>query len=348
MWNRAELKGKAKFSFKRNYWKSVLISLLLALIVGGGGTGASSAASSFRSGMDNGYHSSQDSDYSDIYDYDEYDYDDYDHYDDYDDYDDYEGSINDFKQGFKEGMSDYSPVGWMATLAIFGITFIIIFILIMTAVILIDVFICNPVEVGCKRYFLRNLNEKAQVGNIGYAFDNNYKNITKTMFFRDLYTVLWTLLLIIPGIVKSYEYQMIPYLLAENPQMTKEQAFAESKRMMTGQKWRAFVLDLSFIGWNILSALTLGILGIFYVQPYMDATHAALYEALRYGNPYGAPNYFNGMPGGYNGESNGFNGMSGSFNGESNGFNGMPGGYNGESNGSNGMSDSIVEDVPRQ
>ncbi len=339
MWNRAELKGKAKFSFKRNYWKSVLISLLLALIVGGGGTGASSAASSFRSGMNNGYHSSQDSDYSDIYDYDEYDY---------DDYDDYEGSINDFEQGFKEGMSDYSPVGWMATLAIFGITFIIIFILIMTAVILIDVFICNPVEVGCKRYFLRNLNEKAQVGNIGYAFDNNYKNITKTMFFRDLYTVLWTLLLIIPGIVKSYEYQMIPYLLAENPQMTKEQAFAESKRMMTGQKWRAFVLDLSFIGWNILSALTLGILGIFYVQPYMDATHAALYEALRYGNPYGAPNYFNGMPGGYNGESNGFNGMSGSFNGESNGFNGMPGGYNGESNGSNGMSDSIVEDVPRQ
>lgn len=339
MWNRAELKGKAKFSFKRNYWKSVLISLLLALIVGGGGTGASSAASSFRSGMNNGYHSSQDSDYSDIYDYDEYDY---------DDYDDYEGSINDFEQGFKEGMSDYSPVGWMATLAIFGITFIIIFILIMTAVILMDVFICNPVEVGCKRYFLRNLNEKAQVGNIGYAFDNNYKNITKTMFFRDLYTVLWTLLLIIPGIVKSYEYQMIPYLLAENPQMTKEQAFAESKRMMTGQKWRAFVLDLSFIGWNILSALTLGILGIFYVQPYMDATHAALYEALRYGNPYGAPNYFNGMPGGYNGESNGFNGMSGSFNGESNGFNGMPGGYNGESNGSNGMSDSIVEDVPRQ
>ena len=339
MWNRAELKGKAKFSFKRNYWKSVLISLLLALIVGGGGTGASSAASSFRSGMNNGYHSSQDSDYSDIYDYDEYDY---------DDYDDYEGSIDDFEQGFKEGMSDYSPVGWMATLAIFGITFIIIFILIMTAVILIDVFICNPVEVGCKRYFLRNLNEKAQVGNIGYAFDNNYKNITKTMFFRDLYTVLWTLLLIIPGIVKSYEYQMIPYLLAENPQMTKEQAFAESKRMMTGQKWRAFVLDLSFIGWNILSALTLGILGIFYVQPYMDATHAALYEALRYGNPYGAPNYFNGMPGGYNGESNGSNGMSGSFNGESNGFNGMPGGYNGESNGSNGMSDSIVEDVPRQ
>lgn len=50
---------------------------------------------------------------------------------------------------------------------------------------------------------------------------------------------------------------MIPYLLADNPQMTKEQAFAESKRMMQGQKWKAFVLDLSFIGWYILSGLTL-------------------------------------------------------------------------------------------
>ena len=178
------------------------------------------------------------------------------------------------------------------------ILFIIVFVVIMAVVILLDVFIFNPLEVGCKKYYLRNLNEPAQVGNIGYAFDNNYKNIIKTMFFRDLFTVLWTLLFIIPGIVKSYEYQMIPYLLADNPQMTKEQAFEESKRMMQGQKWKAFVLDLSFIGWNILSALTLGILGIFYVQPYMDATHAALYEALRYGTPYNNAQYgfYNGMP----------------------------------------------------
>ena len=72
----------------------------------------------------------------------------------------------------------------------------------------------------------------------------------------------------------------------ELPQMTKEEAFAESKRMMQGQKWNAFVLDLSFIGWDILSGMTMGILGIFYVQPYKDGTHAALYEALRYRTPY--------------------------------------------------------------
>lgn len=314
MWNRAELKGKAKFSFKRNYWKSVLISLLLAFIVGGGGTGAGS----FSRGLSDGVSGSDESYTDDSYDDDSYD--------DESEYDIIRDFSNGFAEGFQDGVS-HGPSGTaFAALAIFGITFIIIFLIIMSVVILLDVFICNPIEVGCKRFYVRNLNESAQVGNVGFAFDNHYKNITKTMFFRDLYTILWTLLFIIPGIVKSYEYQMIPYLLAENPQMSREQAFAESKRMMSGQKWRAFVLDLSFIGWNILSAITLGILGIFYVQPYMDATHAALYEALRYGTPYGAP-----------------------MNDASNGFNGMPNGFNGAPNGfTNSATDRIVEENPNQ
>ena len=269
--------------------------------------------------------SGSDESYTDDYDYNDGDYDD-DSYDDESEYD----IIRDFSNGFAEGFQDGASHGHSGTafaaLAIFGITFIIIFLILMSVVILLDVFICNPIEVGCKRFYVRNLNESAQVGNVGFAFDNHYKNITKTMFFRDLYTILWTLLFIIPGIVKSYEYQMIPYLLAENPQMSREQAFAESKRMMSGQKWRAFVLDLSFIGWNILSAITLGILGIFYVQPYMDATHAALYEALRYGTPYGAP-----------------------MNDASNGFNGMPNGFNGAPNGfTNSATDRIVEENPNQ
>ena len=285
MWTRAELKSKAKFSFKRNYWKSVLISLILALLVGGGSSG-----SSISSAVSNNLIGSSDSSVTD-----DYSNDDSSLYDGNDFYDDtYDGNVEDDIDDLKS-MAD-NTAGMMA-IGIFLIVFIIVFVVLMAVVILLDVFIFNPLEVGCKKYYLRNLNEPAQVGNIGYAFDNNYKNITKTMFFRDLFTVLWTLLFIIPGIVKSYEYQMIPYLLADNPQMTKEQAFEESKRMMQGQKWKAFVLDLSFIGWNILSALTLGILGIFYVQPYMDATHAALYEALRYGMPYNNAQYgfYNGM-----------------------------------------------------
>lgn len=286
MWTRAELKSKAKFSFKRNYWKSVLISLILALLVGGGSSG-----SSISSAVSNNLIGSSDSSVTD-----DYSNDDSSLYDGNDFYDDtYDGNVEDDIDDLNS-MAD-NTAGMMA-IGIFLIVFIMMFVVLMAVVILLDVFIFNPLEVGCKKYYLRNLNEPAQVGNTGYAFDNNYKNITKTMFFRDLFTVLWTLLFIIPGIVKSYEYQMIPYLLADNPQMTKEQAFEESKRMMQGQKWKAFVLDLSFIGWNILSALTLGILGIFYVQPYMDATHAALYEALRYGMPYNNAQYgfYNGMP----------------------------------------------------
>ncbi len=286
MWTRAELKSKAKFSFKRNYWKSVLISLILALLVGGGSSG-----SSISSAVSNNLIGSSDSSVTD-----DYFNDDSSLYDGNDFYDDtYDGNVEDDIDDLNS-MAD-NTAGMMA-IGIFLMVFIMMFVVLMAVVILLDVFIFNPLEVGCKKYYLRNLNEPAQVGNIGYAFDNNYKNITKTMFFRDLFTVLWTLLFIIPGIVKSYEYQMIPYLLADNPQMTKEQAFEESKRMMQGQKWKAFVLDLSFIGWNILSALTLGILGIFYVQPYMDATHAALYAALRYGMPYNNAQYgfYNGMP----------------------------------------------------
>ena len=74
---------------------------------------------------------------------------------------------------------------------------------------------------------------------------------------------------------------MIPYLLAENENMTKEEAFAESRRLMKGNKWRAFVLDLSFIPWLFLSAVTLGMVGVFYVTPYMYSTGAAFYQALK-------------------------------------------------------------------
>lgn len=74
---------------------------------------------------------------------------------------------------------------------------------------------------------------------------------------------------------------MIPYILAENENITTDEAFIRSKEMMDGNKWNAFVLDLSFIGWEILNAFTLGILGIFYVNPYIHQTDAALYDCLK-------------------------------------------------------------------
>ena len=83
------------------------------------------------------------------------------------------------------------------------------------------------------------------------------------------------------GIIKAYSYRMVPYILKEHPELSGTKAITLSRQMMNGHKWNAFVLDLSFIGWIILSALTLGILHIFYVGPYIQATDAELYEALK-------------------------------------------------------------------
>ena len=151
-----------------------------------------------------------------------------------------------------------------------------------TVVILIvlvaKVFVGNLLKMGGYRFFI--LNQTAQPG-IGTLLDGfrsgHYVNIVLTMFLRDLFTTLWSLLLVVPGIVKHYEYLMVPYIIAENPAMDYKEAFQISKRMMDGQKMETFILDLSFIGWILLSAITCGIVGIFYVNPYREATFAELY-----------------------------------------------------------------------
>ena len=102
---------------------------------------------------------------------------------------------------------------------------------------------------------------------------------------------LWSLLLVIPGIIKSYEYRMVPYLLAEYPEMRRKDVFQKSKEMMYGQKWKAFLLDWSLFFWDYLSILTFGLAGIFFVYPYEHAVNAELYLELKrqeYRNEYGS------------------------------------------------------------
>lgn len=94
-----------------------------------------------------------------------------------------------------------------------------------------------------------------------------------------LYTFLWALLLIIPGIVKSYSYAMAPFILAEHPDMTANQAITASKQMMDGHKLELFFLDLSFLGWVLLNLLTLGI-GSLFLMPYIAAARASFYRNL--------------------------------------------------------------------
>lgn len=153
--------------------------------------------------------------------------------------------------------------------------------------ILVSVFLLNPIQVGTSRFFLKSLTEDTPIREVLYAFDHGYMNVVKIIFLRNLKTFLWSLLLIIPGIVKAYEYRMIPYLLAENPELTSEEAFRLSRQMMDGQKFDTFVLDWSFFGWFILVAISCGLVGIFYVNPYVELTNAALYDTLsaNHGHP---------------------------------------------------------------
>lgn len=95
-----------------------------------------------------------------------------------------------------------------------------------------------------------------------------------------IYIFLWSLLFCIPGIVKSYAYSMAPYIMADHPEITGEQAITASKNLMNGKKGRLFCLHLSFIGWVILSCLTFGILFI-WVGPWMEVAQAKFYESIK-------------------------------------------------------------------
>ena len=97
---------------------------------------------------------------------------------------------------------------------------------------------------------------------------------------RGIFTVLWSLLFVIPGIYAAYGYAMTPYILLEHPEMTAGQAIKASKELMYGNRWRLFCLEISFFGWALLSGLTFGI-GLLWLVPYMETSFAAFYREIR-------------------------------------------------------------------
>lgn len=145
-----------------------------------------------------------------------------------------------------------------------------------------SIFIANPLIVALRRYFIKA--RKKQSTKINVVLDifkkESWIRVAITMLLKDIFTILW-FLTIIGGFIKMYEYAMIPYILGDNPKMKWKEAFKLSKQMMKGNKWKLFVLDLSFIGWEILSLFTFGLLNIFYVNPYKVATNVELYEVLK-------------------------------------------------------------------
>ena len=135
--------------------------------------------------------------------------------------------------------------------------------------------------VGLASFYLSLM--RSQPFKIETMFDGFRENVVGNLLagvLVYLFTFLWSLLFVIPGLVKSYSYSMTFYILKDHPEMSATDAITESRKMMNGNKWRLFCLDFSFIGWFLLIPLTCGILSIM-VGPYISAAHAAFYESLK-------------------------------------------------------------------
>ncbi len=144
-----------------------------------------------------------------------------------------------------------------------------------------QIFFANILKVGKYGWFMRySRGEYPSVGQLFSAF-RIYKPTMVTMLVRDLYVLLWSLLFVIPGIVQSYAYRLVPYILYENPNLRAEEALQISKDIMRGNKMDLFIFDCSFFLWNVLSAITGGLVGILYVTPYYCTAEAMIYDALK-------------------------------------------------------------------
>lgn len=145
---------------------------------------------------------------------------------------------------------------------------------------IVVIFVINHLSVGHKIVYL-NASDRGslEIGDLFAGF-KHYGKILKTMFFYVLYIYLWSLLFIIPGIVKSYSYYMVPYIMAENPNISTQRAFEISKKTMNGEKGKAFYMHLSFIGWYILGFFACCI-GIYFVNPYALATYTQFYKYVK-------------------------------------------------------------------
>lgn len=249
MWSRKELKETARRQISQNHWKAVLVALVFTFFCGSFGK-FSSAGGTFKKLTDPDSSQKTEQEY-------------------------YE------EERLNDEIDIVLEEGALMFLIILFIIITVIVLVLLLILLPLSILVFNPLEIGVSRFFTRNLKEQAQVKEMCFAFDRSYKNCVKVTFFRDLYILLWALLFIIPGIVKSYEYRLVPYILGECPGMEREEVLNLSKTMMYGNKWKSFVLDLSFLGWYLLNGLTLGILGVFYLNPYVRQTNAALYMTLK-------------------------------------------------------------------
>lgn len=144
--------------------------------------------------------------------------------------------------------------------------------------------VAMPLEYSVEQAFLQFArgNKEELMENMFSGF-KNYGRALGTPLLMGLYVFLWSLLLVIPGIIKAYSYAMTYYVALDHPELGTEKCIQESMRLMSGHKMKLFLLDLSFIGWGLLCILTFGI-GFLWLAPYISISHAHFYEELKAAN----------------------------------------------------------------
>lgn len=255
MWTRERIKREARNGLRRfGYWMPLLVTFVTGLLTGTGGQGSTSMTNSMTAEYT--YEFGEDITPA--------------------------GLVNFFEEffgEFGEALENFFTNPLIAMTTAFFI--VLVFVIGLATAFCWSLFVGGPVTVGKNRYFMEHRAFDSKFDRLFFSFrKGRYSNTVKTLFWYNLKIFLWRLLFIIPGIIKSYEYFMVPYILAENPQISTERAFEISKAVTKGEKWKMFVLDLSFIGWIILGLLCCGI-GVFFLQPYMEATYAELYQVMR-------------------------------------------------------------------
>ena len=288
MWKRKELKKKARHNLRKHYWKMILICLILAYVAGEyslagtttmisaydntkeieavhsnlrGGTSNADIVNEAIGGITKVENEKNEKKYSRgvfsrifnnitasnsaVF-----------------------GLLNSFNEMVFNGRVMYGTVLISGTLLILLLWFLVI----------------NPLKVNANRFFMEaSVHEKVPIDRLFFVFnERKMLNVAGIMALRWLYTVLWFFTLV-GGVIKYYSYSMIPFILAENPGIPRKDAFILSRQMMRGNKWRLFILNISFVLWELLSIFTGGLLGIFFVNPYTTATKAEFYYKVRQG-----------------------------------------------------------------
>lgn len=138
----------------------------------------------------------------------------------------------------------------------------------------------GTLRLGHARYHLGLIRSEAPRFETLFGYFSHWKTAALAELLQAIYIFLWSLLLIVPGVMASYSYAMTEYILAEDPELSAQEAIARSKAMMAGNRWRLFCLDISFIGWSLLSSLLPLRIGTILLNPYTETAHAAFYREL--------------------------------------------------------------------